>query len=290
MAGPQRLRVLALLAAVVEDLRQFAGLPACAAGRLLGWLLFLAPSLAVTRRLAAYEAGILRDGLPAASGVLLREYYRGTAGDNRPVPARGPLLVLANHPGLGDAMALFSWLGRKDIVVLTRDRPFFRLMPALCRHTILVPEGPSMGAVRRMADALAGGCCLVVFPAGRIEPDLAWEPRAPRPLAEWPDLAGTLVRTAARRDLELPVLPVLISGVVARGATASLLVRLAGDGEARTRAAALYTFLLRASRFQRVRVRAGRLLSAGRLAKGSRGDITPSVRAELLAAAAGGVP
>ncbi len=176
---------------MVEDLRQFASLPASLAGRVLGWLLFLPPSLAVTRRLAAFERGIARDGLPAASLALLREYYRGTAGERCRVPAAGALLVLANHPGIGDALALFSWIGRNDVVVVTNDRPFFRVMPALCSHTIRMTAGSSLSAVRRMADALAGGHCLVLFPAGRIEPDLASDPRTARPLAEWPDLAGS---------------------------------------------------------------------------------------------------
>ena len=286
----QRLSALALLATVVEDLRQFAALPGGLAGRILGWLLFLAPSLAVTRRLAAYEAGIARNGLPAASLALLREYYRGTDGGEVRAPRQGPLLVIANHPGLGDAMALLSWIGREDMVVVTNNRPFFRIMPALSSHTIRIAEGSTVSAIRRMADALAGGRCLVLFPAGKIEPDLAIDPQAQRPLAEWSELAGTLVRAAARRGFDLAVLPVLISGVVARNARGSLLVRAARREQGRTRAAALYTFLLRASRGQRVRLRAGRLLRPAALLSGDCSGITGVLRAELLAATGGSAP
>jgi hypothetical protein len=273
---------LRLLRTVVDDFVAFAGLPSGYFGRLAGWPLFLAPSLAVASRLAAYEAGIDVQGLPAASLGLLQRYYRGVTGGDGGVPASGPLLVLANHPGLGDAMALFAWLGRRDIVVVTNDRPFFRAMPALARHTITVAAGSTVGAIRLMTEALARGRCLVLFPAGRIEPDLARNPRAAAPLAEWPDLVGALARTARSRARDFAILPVLISDVVARGADRSRLVRWAAPGEARNRAAALYTFVLRASRGQRVRLSAGRLLAASRLVADDRGAATAAARGALL--------
>ena len=96
------------------------------------------------------------------------------------------------------------------------------------------------------------------------------------------------MRAAERRGFDLAVLPVLISGVVAQGAQGSLLVRAARREQGRTRAAALYTFLLRASRGQRVRLRAGRLLRSAALLSGDRRGITGVLRSELLAA--GGAP
>jgi hypothetical protein len=278
--------VIALLATVVEDLRQFAGFPGGPAGRVLAWLLLGPASVAVAARLAGYERRIGEQGLAAASLWLLRRYYRGIDVSAACAPRGGGLLVVANHPGLGDAMALFGWIARRDITIVTNTRPFFGVMAALKRHTIQV-SGDRKGvvqAVRAMVDVLRSGRCLVLFAAGRIEPDLAFEPDAAAPLAPWSDLVGTLVRAASRGGFDFGVLPVHISGVVARSAARSPFVRRAVDRAARDRAAALHTFLRRASRGQRVRLAAGRLLSACVLASARGCDATEAVRAELLAA------
>jgi hypothetical protein len=279
--------VIALLPTVVEDLRQFAGLPGGAAGRLLAWLLLGPVSVAVAARLAGYERRIGDQGLAAASSWLLRRYYRGIDAGAARAPRGGGLLVVANHPGLGDAMALLGWIARRDIAIVTNTRPFFGVMAALKGHTIQVSADRRgvVQAVRAMVAVLRSGRCLVLFAAGRIEPDLAFEPDAAEPLAPWSDLVGTLVRAASRGGFDFGVLPVHISGVVARSAARSLFVRRAADRAARDRAAALHTFLRRASRGQRVRLVAGRLLTASCLASAHDCDPTGAVRAELLAAA-----
>ena len=42
------------------------------------------------------------------------------------LPSEGPLLIVSNHPGAADILALAAALPRKDIKFVAQDRPMFR--------------------------------------------------------------------------------------------------------------------------------------------------------------------
>src|SRR5713226_5158714 len=50
------------------------------------------------------------------------------------VPTRGPLLVVANHPGVSDAVALLAALGREDAWIVAAEFPFLRAMRLASRR------------------------------------------------------------------------------------------------------------------------------------------------------------
>ena len=90
------------------------------------------------------------------------------------VPATGPAVILANHPGMTDAVALIASLAsRPDLRVIALDRPFLRALPNVARQLILVPEHDAgrMGVLRAAVKHLTQGGALLTFPAGEIEPD-----------------------------------------------------------------------------------------------------------------------
>ena len=88
------------------------------------------------------------------------------------VPARGGLVVVANHPsGALDALALLDALGRvrRDVRIVAND--VLSLVAPL--QDLLLPVrlfggGAAAGSVRAMERALLDGQCLVVFPAGEV--------------------------------------------------------------------------------------------------------------------------
>lgn len=93
------------------------------------------------------------------------------------VPSQGPVVILANHPGMTDTVALFTSLAsRPDLRVIALDRPFLRALPNVARQLIFLPaeeEGGRMAVLRAAARHLQDGGALLTFPAGEIEPDPA---------------------------------------------------------------------------------------------------------------------
>lgn len=137
-----------------------------------------------------FDDEVGKGGLAAGSAWLVRRMTGGlmVAGATQ-VPSDGPLLILANHPGMTDTVALFASLAaRRDLLVIAQDRPFLRALPHVARRVIFVAEdGASRTRVLRAgARHLAQGGALLTFPAGVIEPD--------------PSAAGTSLAIDALQD------------------------------------------------------------------------------------------
>jgi hypothetical protein len=133
-----------------------------------GVLVWTGRALRFERDIAA-EGG-LREAARALIAPIAGQAPRLAAGA---VPAEGPLLVVCNHAGLGDALCVLGALPRDDVLVLAREDPFFRPLPALRRHMLLVPEGAGTGAsaLAALVRHLRRGGAVLVFPAGAVEPD-----------------------------------------------------------------------------------------------------------------------
>ncbi len=195
------------------------------------------PAAALARSLVALDREMGRATLRRAALSILRRYdvsarvegpgLRLSPLDQAigPLPARGPLLVIANHPGLFDALALFAASGRDDLAVLAADRPLLRALPNVQRRLLLVgadggDDLRSAAALRAAVRHLDAGGALLHFPAGRIEPDPRLAPPGDDVLLPWRPGLGLLVRVALRRRPDLRVVPVLVSGVTSRRARA----------------------------------------------------------------------
>lgn len=131
------------------------------------------------------------------------------------VPPQGPVIILANHPGMTDTVALFTSLAsRPDLRVIASDRPFLRALPNVARHLIFLPdeEGGRSGVIRAAARHLQEGGALLTFPAGEIEPDPAtFGPhRASASLRTWSGSYALFARLAPRARF----VPALVSHVV----------------------------------------------------------------------------
>jgi len=257
---------------------------------------FSLASAPIGRVLARFDARIATHGIAAASASALADFGAEWTCD-RAVPVCGPLLVVSNHPGAYDALALLAALGRRDVAIVAHDRSFLRALPALSPHLLFVPEAgsgtePSARAIgaRRALRHLAAGGALLHFGAGRIEPDPDFFPdveraaglssRAPHgPLAPWLDGTGLLVRGAAR--CRGRVVAAVVGGVHSRRAKRSLAARIAERRGITTLAPLLQIAL--AYRDVRVRLRVSESASAGALAAGATdAAITARVRSMAL--------
>lgn len=242
--------------------------------RLLRWLCRPAARW-LARQVITYDELVGAHGLAAGAGWILRRHVRsvvvaGAAG----VPRAGPVLVVANHPGLSDTAALFASLPRADLRVVAADRPFLRALPHTSRHLILLPErtGERLGVVRAVTGHLRRGGAVLTFPGGEIEPDPAVLPGAVEALARWSESVGLFARALP----QLQIVPAIVSGVLAPAAQRHPLTRLRRQRADRERFGAMLQILVPAYRAVDVRVVFGPPLAAADLAAGA-GGITRAV-------------
>ena len=166
---------------------------------------FAVPSWPLGRVLARFDRRTGEAGLHVAAREALAGFGARWAADAAP-PSRGALLVVSNHPGAYDALALMAALGREDLMIVAAERRFLRALPHVSRRLLFVPIDEGGGAralaarsagVRRALRHLRRGGALLHFPAGRIEADPAFAGDGDALLGEWQPSAGTLLRAAA---------------------------------------------------------------------------------------------
>jgi hypothetical protein len=238
-------------------------------------------SIPLGQVLARFDRRIAERGIALAAAAALDD-LGATWVTEGTVPARGPLLVVANHPGAYDALVLFAALGRDDVAVLAADRTFLRALPELeRRHLLLVQEqGNALSrfrGVRRAFRHLASGGALIHFGAGRIEPDPAFATSGDHTRCDpWPRGTGALVRGAARAGGVLAA--GVVDGVHSARAKRLLVTRIA-ERYGLTTLAPLLQVAVPAYRDVRARVRFSDAIDAsGLAASGNDAQITERVR------------
>ena len=191
------------------------------------------PARAFARQVIAFDDAVAAAGIHGASQVLLSSYVRGLAvhGADR-IPPRGPVLLLANHPGMTDTVCLFAAIPRPDLKILAADRPFLRALRAASRSLFFVPDEPEkrIAALRKAVNHLRSGGALLTFPAGEIEPDPAVLPGAVESISRWSASTSLFLRYVP----DTVVVPVVVRGVLshrAQGHPLTLLRRKREDRE-----------------------------------------------------------
>ncbi len=164
------------------------------------------------RQIIDFDQEVLELGLEAASRQFMASYGQGmeVTGQER-LPASGPLLVLANHPGLTDTLALFANIPRPDLRIIALERPFLHAMPETASRLIFVPPGSDgrLDVIRSVAGHLRQGGAVLTFPAGEIEPDPAYLPGAIASLNSWSTSLALFVHLSP----ETRVVPAVVSAV-----------------------------------------------------------------------------
>jgi 1-acyl-sn-glycerol-3-phosphate acyltransferase len=210
-------RTRALLEVNIDDILAALGWRGGTASRALTGRLARGPALRFAREMTAFDDAVGRCGIRAAAGALLAEFVRGirVTGIER-IPSQGPVLLLSNHPGMTDTLALTASIPRKDLKVLAAERPFLSALPAAARSLIFIPDEKEkrLAAVRLSVAHLRSGGALLTFPAGEIEPDPAVLPGAVRALDRWSASSLLFLRFVP----ECAVIPIVVSGVLARPA------------------------------------------------------------------------
>ncbi|MGK4003193.1 1-acyl-sn-glycerol-3-phosphate acyltransferase [Sorangium sp. So ce1036] len=201
--------------------------------RRAGRAAFAVPSWPLGRVLARFDRRTGEAGLHVAAREALAGFGARLRADSPP-PPRGALLVVSNHPGAYDALALMAALGRGDLMIVAAERRFLRALPHVSQRLLFVPIDEGGGAralaartasVRRALRHLRTGGALLHFPAGRIEADPAFAGAGGAPLGAWHPSAGALLRATAAAGGRVAV--AIVSGVHSPRAKRLLVTRWA---------------------------------------------------------------
>jgi 1-acyl-sn-glycerol-3-phosphate acyltransferase len=205
-------QIEALTRVCVDDLLSAFGLGKLRRGRRPLELLSCIPARRLARQIATYDQIVGESGLRAGGAWALERMVRRVEIEGRErVPPEGSLLLVSNHPGLADAVALFTSIPRPDLRVVAAEWPLLDALPNTSRYLITVAKASSgrFGVLRAAARHLRHGGAVLNFPAGRMEPDPAVLPGAVEALERW----STSVDLFARLAPDLTVVPVAVSGV-----------------------------------------------------------------------------
>ena len=212
--APHSAQALEALTAInLDDLVSSFGWQAMPLPARLLRMVFRPPAREFARWMLAFDALTGQKSLPEGARFALRDFAaRLEVYGAQHLPAAGPVLVLSNHPGMVDTLALFAAIQRTDLRILALDRPFLQSLPNVAARLHFLGEDPQnrTSAVRQAAGHLRKGGALLTFPAGQIEPDPLVYPGALQALEGWTDSAGVFLRFAP----ETVIVPALVSGVL----------------------------------------------------------------------------
>jgi 1-acyl-sn-glycerol-3-phosphate acyltransferase len=259
-ASPDHLE--AVTRACVDDLLSAFGLGDTSRWRLPLELVSRIPARRLARQISVYDWIVGEWGLAAGGAWALEQMSRDAqVGGGENVPREGPLLLVSNHPGLADAVALFAATPRTDLRVVAAERPLLEALPNTKRHLLTVPEtSPGrLGLVRAATRHLQRGGAVLTFPGGRIEPDPVVLPGAVEALDRW----SSSVDLFARLTPGLTIVPAVVSGVISPAALRNPLTRLRRRRRDREWLAATLQMLMPALRDVTVRVEFGSPVRAG---------------------------
>src|SRR5262245_40274290 len=219
------------------------------------------PARRFSRQILRFDELLAKNGLAAAGRYILDEFTGSTHIEGQQhVPRCGPVLAVANHPGMVDVMAICVALERRpDLKIIAAEREILQLIPNLRSRLLFVNPraGNRAGLLRDATHHLRQGAALLTFPAGSIEPDPSL--RILEPLAGWSDSSQLFVRLVP----ETVVLPILVSGVISRTAQEHRIARCFADPKEREWAAATLQVLSRRLRDTQTRVMIGEPISSG---------------------------
>ena len=206
--------VVALAKSLVAHLTMGFGLPRTGLFCRLFWILFRIPLVRLSTIGLDFDRRVAKAGFPKASQWALTYCCRHvTARGTQNIPAEGPLVIVANHPGTYDALVIFSQLGRQDICWISTEIPFLDKLPHVHNHVIFTSKVNALGRMSTMRNAirhLQAGGVLFYIGAGFIEPDPAVYPGAAEHIEGW--LTG--IDFFLHHVPGLRIMPAIVSGVI----------------------------------------------------------------------------
>jgi len=200
--------------------------------------LFMRPALRFSRLALKFDQAAGEGGLFHAARQVLPAFIQGySIAQSAPVPPEGPLLVLANHPGGPDSLAMLAAINRPDLYVVTAEHRLLSALPHTGRHLVMFSntDVDRMGVLKSVLALLRKGKAVLLFPYGMLETDPAINPDGGATLQGWSRSPGMFLSRVPNACLILGV----ISGTISKAAYNSPLARLSWTKKRRQQRAML---------------------------------------------------
>ncbi len=200
--------------------------------------LFSKPAEKFARIGANLDYDVKEFGVRKAAELMLANFVEkvSSKGLNR-VPKEGPLLVVSNHPGTVDSVAIAASLPRNDLKIVAQNIPFLMDLPNASKHLIYTKKPPHVesraGVVRSSIRHLRSGGAVLIFPSGQIDPDPAVLPNAREAIEKWSRSIALMLRQAP----ETNTLVTIVSGVLEKKYADNPFVKIHRDPVAQRRMA-----------------------------------------------------
>ena len=106
------------------------------------------PARRFARMVRQFDQTVGKDGL-IAGGQFILDRFTGqvTVTGAEGVPSTGPTIIASNHPGMTDAMAVWTAVARNDLLIIAAERDLLDHLPNMRQHLILI-QSPGSSAYR----------------------------------------------------------------------------------------------------------------------------------------------
>jgi hypothetical protein len=193
----------------------------------LGWLFHL-PTHRFAKMMAEVDQATENGGLPAGCQTMSNflNVQTSVKGDEN-IPISGPAIILSNHPGAYDSIALGACVKRLDLKFIVGETRLYHALPHIQPRLIMVSLDASqtMLALRQAIDHLQQGGILLQFGSGLIEPDPSIRPVGDDVFAKW----SRSLEIMLRKVPQTRVVPAIASGVLQERFASHPLTRLRRD-------------------------------------------------------------
>lgn len=175
------------------------------------------PSTWLADIVVRYEKRIAESSFLQASREALGLFADGmkVSGQEK-IPEQGALLIIANHPGLVDALGALLIAGRENVRIVAGKRDVLRVLPNLRRHFLELESDINLraSATREIIHLLEQRETVLIFPRGLLEPDPNIRSGTLESLQEWSRSIGVFLAKVP----EVHLVPMLISQVLTESA------------------------------------------------------------------------
>lgn len=225
MKTDQFISVNELRKSLIDEIIKSVGLPRTPFWRKIFSPLFWLPTDRFSRFGSEFDKLVAKSGFNKAIKNALTFFVGDVevqGGNN--IPKNGPLLVVSNHPGTYDAVAIAAQLPRDDIKIVSSGIPFIQKMRNANRHFLFATRDTykRMIVIKRAIRHLKAGGAILIFPSGHIDPEPAFMPEAMKELETW----SRVVEIFLSRVPETYIQVVIVSNVLSPKYMKNPLIRL----------------------------------------------------------------